>query len=173
MAIDKITASLSTKTIMGTMLVPSVFEYFFRFNLFRFTLFRVLFSYSKIRINLKLPEKGDKCPCPVTILGACDILFHFYACHCLADDDRARPVMSVMNINIINTGLAGAILAPALWMYLAAIATICIGDVRHPASLFANGTLWRRPVLLLGFVLPLPRPVFRAMLLFVGILGCL
>ena len=26
--------------------------------------------------------------------------------------------------------------------YLAAIATICIGDARHPASLFADGTLW-------------------------------
>ena len=69
----------------------------------------------------------------------------------LADEYGPEVPMTVMNVNIINTGLAGAILAPELWMATLPLSLqfVAVMLATLPASLLM-ARVGRRPVFLCG-----------------------
>ena len=80
--------------------------------------------------------------------------------------------MSVMNINIINTGLAGAILAPALWMATLPLSLqfVSVMLATLPASLLM-ARFGRRPVFLVGITIAITATCIQGYALICGDFG--
>ncbi len=80
--------------------------------------------------------------------------------------------MSVMNINIINTGLAGAILAPALWMATLPLSLqfVSVMLATLPASLLM-ARFGRRPVFLVGITIAITATCIQGYALIRGDFG--
>ena len=77
--------------------------------------------------------------------------------------------MSVMNINIINTGLAGALLAPALWMATLPLSLqfVAVMMATLPASLLM-ARFGRRPVFIIGVCIALTATLIQGLALIRG-----
>jgi len=77
--------------------------------------------------------------------------------------------MTVMNINIINTGLAGAVLAPALWMATLPLSLqfVSVMLTTLPASLLM-ARFGRRPVFLAGICISVSATLVQALALVTG-----
>ncbi|MGB2464429.1 MAG: MFS transporter, partial [Candidatus Puniceispirillaceae bacterium] len=80
--------------------------------------------------------------------------------------------MSVMNINIINTGLAGAILAPALWMATLPLSLqfVSVMLATLPASLLM-ARFGRRPVFIAGICIAITATCIQGYALIRGDFG--
>ena len=80
--------------------------------------------------------------------------------------------MSVMNINIINTGLAGALLAPALWMATLPLSLqfVAVMMATLPASLLM-ARFGRRPVFIAGVCIALTATLIQGLALIRGDFG--
>ena len=80
--------------------------------------------------------------------------------------------MSVMNINIINTGLAGAILAPALWMATLPLSLqfVSVMFATLPASLLM-ARFGRRPVFIAGICIAITATCIQGYALIRGYFG--
>ena len=80
--------------------------------------------------------------------------------------------MSVMNINIINTGLAGAILAPSLWMATLPLSLqfVCVMLATLPASLLM-ARFGRRPIFIIGISIAITATLIQGMALICGDFG--
>ncbi len=80
--------------------------------------------------------------------------------------------MTVMNINIINTGLAGAILAPALWMATLPLSLqfVSVMLATLPASLLM-ARFGRRPVFLIAICISVAATLIQATALIIGHFG--
>ena len=77
--------------------------------------------------------------------------------------------MSVMNINIINTGLAGALLAPALWMATLPLSLqfVAVMMATLPVSLLM-ARFGRRPVFVIGVCIALTATLIQGLALIRG-----
>lgn len=80
--------------------------------------------------------------------------------------------MTVMNVNIINTGLAGAILAPELWMATLPLSLqfVAVMLATLPASLLM-ARFGRRPVFLCGVVISVTATLIQAAAIITGQFG--
>ena len=80
--------------------------------------------------------------------------------------------MSVMNINIINTGLAGAVLAPSLWMATLPLSLqfVCVMLATLPASLLM-ARFGRRPVFIIGICIAITATLIQGLGLIRGDFG--
>ena len=80
--------------------------------------------------------------------------------------------MSVMNINIINTGLAGAILAPSLWMATLPLSLqfVCVMLATLPASLLM-ARFGRRPIFIIGISIAITATLIQGLALIRGDFG--
>ena len=80
--------------------------------------------------------------------------------------------MSVMNINIVNTGLAGALLAPNLWMATLPLSLqfVAVMMATLPASLLM-ARFGRRPVFIAGVCIAITATMIQGFALIYGVFG--
>ena len=95
---------------------------------------------------------------------------------CWHGDDHSRSlkitIKCVMNINIINTGLAGAVLAPSLWMATLPLSLqfVCVMLATLPASLLM-ARFGRRPVFIIGICIAITATLIQGLGLIRGDFG--